>query len=140
MGETTLVNSRSSSAARSAAATASTRAAASAAAPARRSRSSSEMAFSVDSRSARRCSDAARSRAARRLRELGAEPRDLRLERPVVDLEEHLPLPDQAAFLERDPGDQARDARPDRDRLHGLEPAGELVPLGDVARDGGARR
>ena len=101
IGETTRVNSRSSSAARSAAATASTWAVASAAAPARRSRSSSDIAFSVASRSARRSSEAARSRAAVGLRQLGAQPVDLRLERPVVELEQHLSLADEAAFLER---------------------------------------
>ena len=38
----------------------------------------------------------------RRLRELGAQPIDLRLERTIVDLEEQLSLADEAAFLERD--------------------------------------
>ena len=110
---------------------------ASAAAPVRRSRSSSEIAFSVAQPIGAPLLGRRAIAPGTRLRQLRAEPLDLRLERPVVDFEEHLSLPDQAALLKRDPGDQARDSRPDSDRLDGLEPAGELVPLGHVARDGG---
>ena len=71
----------------------------------------------------------------RRLRELRAQTIDLRLKRTIVDLEQQLSLPHEAAFLERHVRDEAGDARTDGDRLHGLEPAGEFVPFGDVARD-----
>ncbi len=100
IGDTTFVNSRSSWAARRAAATASTCAVVSAAALARRSRSSSDIAFSAESRSARRISDAVRSRAAIGLGELGAQPVDLRLEGPGIDLKEQLALSHETAFLE----------------------------------------
>ena len=140
IGETTLVNSRSSSAARSAAATASTCAAASvggARRGARAPRATSRSRSTAGRRGA--CSDAGAVARGRGLRQLGAQPVDLRLEGAVVELEQDLSLTHQAAFLERHARDQARDARPDADRLHGFEAAGELVPLGDVARDGRGR-
>src|SRR4029077_16344156 len=71
----------------------------------------------------------------RRLREFGAKTIDLRLKRTVVDLEQDLSLLDKAAFLERHIRDEARNARPDGDRLHGLESSRELVPFRDVTRD-----
>ena len=139
IGETTFVNSRSSSAARSAAATASYL----------RGRFSGGggAAFALLERHrvlGRQPVGAALLRAgavARRrgLRELGAQAGNLRLEGAIVELEQDLSLTHQAAFLERHGRDQSGDARPDADGLHGLEPAGELVPLGDVARDGRGR-
>ena len=73
------------------------------------------------------------------LRQLRAEPLDLRDEGTIVELEQQLARPDEAALLEGDVRDQARDARPDADRLHRLEAAGELIPFGDVAGDRGCR-
>ena len=58
---------------------------------------------------------------------------DGELERPLVDGEQQVALLDGAAVAEMHLVDVAGDAGPDLDALHGLEAAGELVPLGDAA-------
>ena len=79
-----------------------------------------------------------------RLLQLGLRPIEVGLVRAGIDLEEHLALADLAALGERHSPDVARDPGPDLDLVHRLEPAAELVPLGDVAlehrghADGGA--
>ena len=76
--------------------------------------------------------------------DLGLRPRQLGGVRPGIDLEEDLALADFLSFLEGHPADEARDPRADFHRVHRLEPAGELVPLVDLALghrgDGDGRR
>jgi hypothetical protein len=72
--------------------------------------------------------------------ELGAQPVHLCLGRPGIDLEQQLAAADEGAFLEADGGNQPGDTRTNRDRVHGLQPAGELVPFGDVPREDRRRR
>ena len=57
-----------------------------------------------------------------------------------VDDEEELACLDDLAVLEADLLQIARDPRPDLDLLHGLEPPGELVPLGQPAHQRGRHR
>ncbi len=91
------------------------------------------MAFSPASRSARFSSEAVRCTVARARDSSAREAIDLGLEGTRIDLEEHLAAADDRALLERHGGDEAGHARPDVDRVHRLEAAGDLVPLGDVA-------
>ena len=134
IGEVTCVNSRLSSAARSAASTAAT-----CAADSSRERGAAlvllvrhrvlagEPAGALELR-------LSRAEPSRALVQLGAQPIDFGLERTRVDLEEQIAAPDDRAFLEANRGDVPGHARPDGDGVHGLEPAGEFVPLGDVLR------
>ena len=65
--------------------------------------------------------------------QFGAQAVDLGLKGARVDLEQQVALADQGAFAEPDVRDVAGDAGTDLDRVDGLEAAGELVPLGDLA-------
>ena len=75
-----------------------------------------------------------------RLGELGAGLVALGDVRPRIDHEQDVAFFDLAAVREVDRGDIAGDARPDLDALHRLEAPGELVELGDLARDRGGDR
>ncbi len=55
------------------------------------------------------------------------------LERPRIDGEQQVALLDRLAVLEAHLVEVARDARPDLDGLGGIEAAGVLVPLDDLA-------
>ena len=70
-----------------------------------------------------------------RASELRAQTIALGLEGPGIDLEEQGASLDDGAFLEADRRDETRYARPDVNRIDGLQPAGELVPLGHLALD-----
>ena len=73
-----------------------------------------------------------------RLDQVGLGARQLGLVGARIDLEQHVPLAHLLARGEGHALDVARDARPDLDRLDGLEAADELVPFGDLALlDGG---
>ena len=76
---------------------------------------------------------------------LGADHVGLRrihreLERALVDGEQQIALFDGAAVAEMHLVDVARDAWAHLDACRGLEPAGELVPLGDTAGERGGHR
>lgn len=64
--------------------------------------------------------------------DLGGQPVDLGLERPGIDLEQHVALLDLGAILEADLVDEAADPRPDLDRVDRLQMAGHIVPLAQV--------
>ena len=134
IGDVTRVNSRSSSAARSAASTAAT-----CAADSSRERGAAlvllvrHRVLAGEPAGALELRLRAANRRARSV-QLGAQPIDFGLERTRVDLKERIAAPDDRAFLEAHGGDVPGHARTDGDRVHGFEPAGELVPLGDVLR------
>jgi hypothetical protein len=128
IGETTRVNSRLSSTARSAASTAATWAVASCANFERHRVLGAQTLGALQFRGG-----ALHGRA--RSHQLGAQTIDFGEERTVIDLKQRVALADDGAFLEAYGRDVAGDTGTDVDRLDGLEAAGELIPLGDLAID-----
>ena len=93
---------------------------------------------------AARCIGSRQLRACDCTRQLGFGLRQLGAIRTRIDDEQQVALAHRAAFGEVHALDVAGDARPHFDGLDGFEPAGEFVPLRDVAlergRDGHLRR